>query len=199
MRSFHSNGNAFIGAINAFDLRFDCIVLTETWNTDDNCVLCNIPGYTSFHTYRPKNHLYSSSGGVSILCNDVTINHKTFNSDLSICDANIETCVLDLFFGKRTITIVAVYRPPQGCKQQFLTELERILDLVNINSNQIILLGDINLNLLLSDEPRICDYMSMLYSKSMFSLIDKPTRYPPDLSSTVRPSLLDHISPLGHL
>ena len=193
VRSFHSNGNAFIGAINAFDLRFDCIVLTETWNTDDNCVLCNIPGYTSFHTYRPKNHLYSSSGGVSILCNDVTINHKTFNSDLSICDANIETCVLDLFFGKRTITIVAVYRPPQGCKQQFLTELERILDLVNINSNQIILLGDINLNLLLSDEPRICDYMSMLYSKSMFSLIDKPTRYPPDLSSTVRPSLLDHI------
>ena len=115
VRSFHSNGNAFIGAVNAFDLRFDCIVLTETWNTDENYVLCNIPGYTSFHTYRPKNHLYSSSGGVSILCNDVTINHKTFNSDLSICDANIETCVLDLFFGKRTVTIIAVYRPPQGC------------------------------------------------------------------------------------
>ena len=33
----------------------------------------------------------------------------------------------------------------------------------------------------------------MLYSKSLFSLIDKPTRYPPDVNSTVRPSLLDHI------
>ena len=115
------------------------------------------------------------------------------NKYLSICDANIESCVVDLCFGNRIVTIIAIYRPPQGCKQQFIIELERILNNYRNSSNQILLLGDINLNLLLVDEPSIHDYVSMLYSKSMLSLIDQPTRYPPGMNSTANPSLLDHI------
>ena len=193
IRSFHSHGNAFISAVDSFDLSFDCIVLSETWNTYDNYVRCNIPGYSGFHTYRPPNHIYSTSGGISVFCNNASIKRKALNNDLSICDANIETCVVDLFFEKRTTTILAIYRPTQGCKQQFLLELERILSVICKDSNHIILLGDINLNLFSANETRVSDYMSLLYSRSMFSLINKPTRYPPDMNSIVMPSLLDHI------
>ena len=91
VRSFHTNGNALIAAIDSIDTQFDCIVLSETWNTEDNYVLCNLPGYSSFHTFRPLNHIYSISGGVSVFCNDITVKNKTLNKNLSICDANIES------------------------------------------------------------------------------------------------------------
>ena len=45
IRSFHSHGNVFISAVDSFDLSFDCIVLSETWNTYDNYVRCNIPAH----------------------------------------------------------------------------------------------------------------------------------------------------------
>ena len=55
IRSFHANGSSFMGALDLKDLNFDCIILSETWNTETNFTLCNIPaGYDSFHTYRPS-------------------------------------------------------------------------------------------------------------------------------------------------
>ena len=193
IRSFHANGSSFMSALDLEDLNFDCIILSETWNTETNFTLCNIPGYDSFHTYRPLGHVYSTGGGISLFCNTITIKQKILNNDLSICNAHIETCVVDLLFGNKKITIVAIYRPPHGCKQQFTSDLERILNVVCGSGNEVVVLGDINLNMYLLNEPDVHNYASMLYSKSMVQLINKFTRYPNGPNSAINPSILDHI------
>ena len=100
---------------------------------------------------------------------------------------------MDLLFRTRKISIVAIYRPPQGCKRQFISELERILDTVCDSSNEVIVLGDINLNLLYTNDPIVQDYTSMLFAKNLISLINKPTRFPNAANSSVNPSILDHL------
>ena len=79
--------------LNTLNFEYDCIVLSETWNTERNNILCNIPGYESFHTFRPK--VETCSGGISVFCNNLTIEQLTKNDTLSVCTANIETCVVD--------------------------------------------------------------------------------------------------------
>ena len=187
--SFHSHGSSFMGALDLNDLDFDCIVLSETWNTEYNYSLCNIPGYDSFHTYRPLDHVYLSSGGISIFCNSSTINQKKFIDDLSFCNAHIETCVVDLLFGNHNVIILGIYRPPRGCKEQFLIDLDRILNVICGSSNKVIVLGDMNLNLYHPDEPILQRYASLLYSKSMVSLINKFTRFPNISNSAMNPSI----------
>ena len=44
IRSFYANSSSFMGALDLKNLDFDCIILSETWNTETNFSLCNIPG-----------------------------------------------------------------------------------------------------------------------------------------------------------
>lgn len=191
VRSFHANGDKLISMLNNLKFDFDCIVLSETWNTANNIDLCNIHGYESFHTFRPEGHIYSMSGGISVFCKNSSIRQPAKNETLSICNANIETSVVDVLYGRVKLTIVAVYRPPQGCKLEFIRELDHILSMVNTYSNKMIFLGDQNLNLLDIEDSRVHDYASMLYTKSLVPLINRPTRLSND--NNISDTILDHI------
>ena len=151
-------------------------MLSETWNTEANNNLCMIPDYNSFHTYRPEGHVYTMSGGISVFCSKSSAAHK--NSVLSLCNRNIETCVVDILFNNINITIVAVYRPPQGCKREFTAELDNILNTIGKNSKNVFVVGDMNINLYDTNDLSTLDYVSKLYTKSMLSLINKATRFP---------------------
>ena len=101
VRSFHSkNSENFLTMLNTLKFEYDCIILSETWNTERNNNLCEIPGYESFHTFRPKGHVYSCSGGISVFCNNLTVEQLTKNDSLSVCTPNIETCVVDATYRK---------------------------------------------------------------------------------------------------
>ena len=197
IRSFNRNGNSFQAMLESLNKKFDCIVLSETWNNENNIDLCNIETYQSFHLYRPNDHVYSISGGVSIFCSS-TLN-ATKNIPLSICNPNIETCVVDINRGNICLTVIGVYRPPQGCKKEFIGELSRIITTLDSNSkNRIVnILGDLNLNINDPNDDNVLDLSSMLYSKGFLSLINKPTRFPVG-NSTGSPSTLDHIWTNGH-
>ena len=190
IRSFHKNGNCLQSLLGSINLNFNCIILSETWNTELNYNLCTIPEYESFHTYRPKDHIYSRSGGISLFCSKGSLPQK--NSTLSICNSNIETCVVDLIFNKIKITVIAVYRPPQGCKREFIQELDHILNSVNSSNSRIAIAGDMNINLYDIDDVFTLEYTSKLFTRSMISLINKPTRFP-NTENISNPSILDHI------
>ena len=111
---------------------------------------------------------------------------------LSICNNNIESCVVDLKFNKVSITIVAVYRPPQGSKQDFTLELDHILSNIKNRNSRVTILGDMNINLYDVNDTSTVDYTSTLYSRSMMPLISKPTRFP-NAGHASNPSILDHI------
>ena len=150
--------------------------------------LCELQGYESFHVYRPDGHVYSISGGISVFCGDNL--SATINKNLSICTADSEICVVDLVYQKLNFTIIAVYRPNQGCKQNFLLELNNVLSNINIESRVVNVVGDFNLNLNDIENANIIEFVSLLQSKCLISLIDKPTRFPTGSLSS-NPSTLD--------
>ena len=176
--------------MDSLNLNFKCIVLSETWINETNVQLCKLKGYKEFHIYRPKGHVYSTSGGISIFC-DVNIS-AVENTSLSFCNADIEVCVVDLVYNKCNFTIIAVYRPPQGSKENFVQQLDSILGRINVESSVVSILGDFNLNLVEFSDPIVSDFTSTLHSKGFNSLINKPTRFPGG-NLTSNPSVLDMI------
>ena len=176
IRSFNKNGVTFQCMLESLHVKFKFLILTETWNNENNVDLCKIPGYTSFHTYRPKGHIYSTSGGISVLCEDSLSTNK--NELLSICDQDIETCVVESSYCGEKYIIVAIYRPPQGSKLEFISKLESLLANLNTASNTVSIVGDFNLNLSDINDAHVTEFTSKLYSKFFLSLINKPTRFP---------------------
>ena len=190
VRSFHKNGSNFQAMMDSLNVNFKCIVLSETWNNETNLQLCKLRGYKEFHIYRPKGHVYSTSGGISIFC-ELNI-PAVLNTTLSFCNADIEVCVVDLVYNKENFIVVAVYRPSQGSKENFVQQLDDILGQVNVESCTVSILGDFNLNLDEFDDPNVADFTSKLQSKCFISLINKPTRFP-NGNLTSNPSTLDMI------
>ena len=190
IRSFHKNGPSFKSLVETLDHKFTCIVLSETWNNESNLDLCKLQGYESFHVFRPDGHVYSISGGISIFCEENL--SAMVNKNLSICTADSEICVVDLVFQKLNFTIIAVYRPNQGCKQNFILELNNVLNSINIESRVVSVVGDFNLNLNDLENADVIEFTSLLHSKCFISMIDKPTRFPSGSLSS-NPSILDMI------
>ena len=187
IRSFHKNGKNFVAMTDSINFRFKCIVLTETYNNPNNSQLCKLLGYKEFHVYRP---LGEQSGGVSVFC-DLSL-QATINDSLSMCNEDIEVCVVDIYHKTEKFTIIALYRPPNGSKENFISSLEDILCQIDLVNHTVSILGDFNLNIAQFDRPIIADFTSKLLSKGFISLINKPTRFP-DGSLTSNPSILDLI------
>ena len=192
VRSFHNidNGNSLRAMLHAINIDFSCIVLSETWNNSQNVQLCQLPNYDSFHTYQPDGHVYSISGGISIFCRNFLAANQIEN--LSFCNADIEICVVEFKLNHMNFIVIAVYRPPQGSKSNFIQHLDETLSAINVNSSTVLISGDFNINLDLSDNAITVDLTSKLFSKSFLSLIDKPTRFPTGSLDSL-PSTIDMI------
>ena len=51
VQSFHAKAR-LQSFFNVLNHKFDCIVLTETWNSADNVNLCHLENYSAVHTFR---------------------------------------------------------------------------------------------------------------------------------------------------
>ena len=190
IRSFNKNLSSLETLLASLDHHFKCLIITETWNNENNLQLCKLNASHDFHTIRPKNHIYTTSGGVSIFC-DLNLSPNK-NQNLSVCSENLETCVVDMKIKNFKINIVGVYRPPRGCKQNFISELETIVTSLIPGSNAVVVAGDFNMNLTQTDDLDVLELSSKLYSKCFIPLITQPTRFPPG-NLTSPPSTLDLI------
>ena len=190
IRSFSKNNTIFQSLLDSLNINFKCIVLTETWNHEDNLSLCRLPGYNGFHTMRPKNHIYTISGGVSIFCDQTLKAQK--NNTLSYCRGSIESCVVKFSLESITISIVGIYRPPQGCKLDFVQGMMELLDGLAVGSDVVVVTGDFNLDLINMNDSNVLDLTSKFYSKGLMPLITSPTRFPQGNQNS-QPTALDHI------
>lgn len=185
IRSFNANGDAFLSLFGSLATPPDCIVLTETWLTDDNKNICNIDGYISYHTVRQKGR----SGGVSVFCDSL------FTSDviteLCISNETIESCVVRLQCGIEKWILFAIYRPHSDSVDNFNRQLQVMMNHELLRNQKVILMGDLNINLLVQGCVHIDSFVSNLQSLHYLPAITKPTRFPSDINQ--QPSLLDHI------
>ena len=164
----------------------DILILTETWLNSNIKDSFNINGCTSYHSVRPN----KGGGGVSVF---VSINiHSVCIDELCYSNATIESLVIQVRCGDEMFFILAIYRPHSDTIVNFTSELVQLLNNKILLNKHVIILGDLNVNLLLSSSICINDFKNELYSYNFFPMITKPTRFAPN-SSEIPNSLLDHI------
>ena len=183
IRSINKNGDKLIAMLNTLYKQPDAIVLTETWHNKDKDLHSFLEGWKAFHTVR---HNDGRGGGVSVYVDESR--SATELSHLCVSTPTIETCVVALNDGVDLI-LFAVYRPHSDTIENFNDRLQEMLQDPAISRRNIILVGDFNINLLLTNNDCVVNFMNSLQSAQFLPTITKPTRFAPG----VAPSCLDHI------
>lgn len=152
---------------------FDVIMLSETWSTDETNVF-RLPAYQTFYI----NRTCSRGGGVCILVKE------GFN-----CELIEEFCVVkndyEFLCVKVNGMILAVcYRPPSGVIPPFLDFLELFLDFVGRNRFDVILGGDLNINMIGHNSTQT-KLDLLLTSSGLSNVINLPTRITQTSSSLI--------------
>ena len=181
VRSFNANFDYFNSIFHGNNSP-DCLILTETWFPPSQS--CELEDFQSFHIQRPPN---GKGGGVSIYVNE-NISASRVES-MSFCSIHIEILTVKLKISTSILYIIGIYRPHSNVNE-FLLELERILDNDFLTSNKCVIMGDLNIDLL-SSNPRTLDLFELMQSHHFLPAICKPTRFPTIESHS--PSLLDQI------
>lgn len=84
----------------------------------------------------------------------------------------------------RNYIIAIVYRPPSGSPSVFLEFLEGILQYSSDSKLPVILVGDFNINLMLSDSWQL-EFLDLVQSNGFENIIDLPTRVTSDTETLI--------------
>lgn len=163
IRSMRKNFNSFLIELNSIKEKVMFIVLSEIWIGSDEINLYNIPGYTLFANC---NNNYRAGG---VLCYvDSSVNAQQLHIEMNTADVLLINVQLNKLYFK----LFCLYRLQQKTELNFLQELELKFD--NIH-NDVIYIGDININLL-SNNAIPQNYVSLLNNNGFLSFVNLPTR-----------------------
>lgn len=139
VRSLMSNFGDFKNFVSSYHV----IAITETWLTADvEDVALSIPGFKLFRLDRTR----TRGGGVAVYVNtDILCSQYDLNLKF---DENIEQLWIHFKIKNCKIAIGNIYRPPSGDFQNFLNSIDDSLSLIIPTVDEIICLGDMNVNLL---------------------------------------------------
>ena len=150
----------------------DFLLLCETFMTDYNCMLFNLPGYSKVEHHR-KN---SRGGGVAIYvknCHDYKI-----RNDLSYYEEGIfESIFIETTLNKKQVLVGEIYRVPNSDIKNFNARYNSIIEKIKSEKKQLVIGSDQNLNLLHTDSQVLTqEFLDINYSNGILPVIDKPTR-----------------------
>ena len=121
---------------------FSVIGLAET-NTDPlNQDLYQIPNYTGF--YQKTKQGKKKGTGVALYVHNSL--NATINHNLSHVSDNLETLFITISNTSKSITMGVAYRPPSGNMNEFLNELQIVIDNIP-NESYSYIMGDFNIDL----------------------------------------------------
>jgi len=178
VRSFNKNADELTIFLSQLPTKPTVIVLSETWFSSNNSA--DLVGYRAVHVFRDERR----GGGVSVFTR-ISISSIPMY-DLCYVGDNLEVCSISLNLSNSRITVIGIYRPPNGSIAQFVEELGNILS-DRSPRERVFLLGDLNVDLL---NPSVCEgeLVDLCSSNSFLPLITSPTRV-----SQFSVSCIDHI------
>ena len=189
IRSLNTNLVQIEALISALNHSPDIIAFSETWLNEENKSNYKIDGYNSTHVVRTDRE----HGGVAIYVKNI------FEFELiekfSFITTNIEICTISLTVNKNKYIVAAIYRPHDKTQniKEFRNELAPILKSPLFKKSNVVILGDININLLQHGEhQQTNEYLNLMQTFNYVPLITRPTRFP-EGEQHGDPSLLDHI------
>ncbi|CAN7938489.1 unnamed protein product [Ixodes hexagonus] len=161
----------------------DAFILTEINATEDMITLFSIPGYNRFAFTRPSGR----GGGICVFLKS---SWCTAQTEIAIVHA--EYVYLQISGQDLALNLIAFYRPPSSNANLFLEELSRVLSEFS-PTGHLCLVGDFNLNIMDSSRHVVCDYLNILATHGIESVIQAPTREE-FLGGKFVSSCIDHIN-----
>jgi len=151
----------------------DCLILAESWiNALDDFKLYELRNYNSFQVSRDS----SQGGGIIIYVRKFFVT----NVITRICNQHLEAIFVEILSSNLRQKVLAVYRPPSGNLSSFYEFMDDYLS----GHNDLIVVGDMNINLLNDDMCK--DYRDVMLMNDYIVANNSVTR----LASG---TLLDHI------
>jgi len=192
IRSVTKNLSDFSNYLDSLSHKFPVIGITETWLSDLNLDNCHLEGYSSENAFRSNRN----GGGVSLLI-DNHLNYKR-RTDLQVFCPEIESLFIEIpkesLNSHKNTVIGIIYRPPGTDIESFLTIIDDMLNKIRIDTKNIFIMGDFNINLLNSESHLpTSQFIDIMYSKSMFPLISRPTRITDESATLIDNIFTNHI------
>lgn len=144
------------------------IGVSETWLSED--IPSNFISIPNFNIVRLDRN--GRGGGVACYLRS-NLKYSIYYS--STDENNLEQLWLLINFNKQKLALGIVYRPPSSSVVLSLSELGEILERVYLESDIIILMGDININLL-NETPQSKMFLDLLNNFELQQIVKDPTR-----------------------
>jgi exonuclease III len=186
IRSISKNFNQLTAYLCTLKIKYDIIILTETWLSNDTSSLYCIPDYDRFCVNRSR----SRGGGIMIYFLE-SLNVNLCEELTDISDSH-ESIFVKLHLPRQpSLLIGGIYRPPNKSIALFNNNLNNLLSRNLFNGNCVII-GDMNIDYLKIDSSQQSrDFNNLMIEHGFRMLVNEPTRCD---SQTGRPnSLLDHV------
>lgn len=180
VRSYNKHIDELLVILNNFSVKFNIIILTETW-TDISNLTINIDGFDTIVNTHKRNQ---NDGVVVYVSRSLGVTHEevSFHGATSI--------KLDITSGREKHSVLALYRSPSNERDfdLFLNDLERYsCDMSGGITRWIV--GDINCCILPESDNALSQrYLDILYTAGFVSCVNTPTRVTPFTKSCI-----DHI------
>lgn len=153
----------------ATEQQFDVIAVSETWLTpNDPSEMYSIPEYNLLRCDRP-----TRGGGVCWYVKK-NIMHNSINTGY-ISDGQFEQLWITITLNNRKLALGVGYRPPQ-CNLQCLNNLEEVLSDTCGLVDEIIFVGDLNIDFYKEDTPQYKYIKNILDCFDLKQHINEPTR-----------------------
>lgn len=173
VRSLTANLSQVEGVLKNHNLTI--LAITETWLTGrvpDDAV--NIDGFSLVRFDR-----CGRGGGAGIY-----VHNKYSYSRINV-DTSVEQCWINLKIGNKFYAIGSVYRPPGSGYAQFLSVLEDTLSLVLPLCDEVVLLGDFNIDMYKRHEPATSSLNSVFQTYGLTQMITDATRISQNSSTLI--------------
>lgn len=155
------------------NFNFSVVILQEVWNIKN----INTLGIDGYHPIVEKGRERRQGGGLGMFIRE-GFKYETLHEFSQIGDV-FESLVIKIFTNQSKFKIIVnLYRIPNTRIESFIEGINNLLlALKPLNSEEIILAGDFNINLIkFNDHDLTNDFLNTLISHSFLPLITMPTR-----------------------
>nr|CAI5819618.1 unnamed protein product [Callosobruchus analis] len=179
----HINARSLLAGFNEFGLlvsenNFDVIAVSETWLTPE--IVSDQVGMDGYRCFRCDTD--GKGGGVAFF-----VKNKYSTALLSSKQSpHLEYLWLRIKMCNETAAIGVFYRPPQSSVAEAITEFDDMLSMISQEYDNIVLAGDININLLNSN----INIENCFKAYGLAQIVTEPTRVTETTATLIDPIFL---------
>lgn len=192
-RSLCKNQDSITAFIDALGHSFSFLCISETWlGSSDG----NLYGFRSFQSEYCHRSSDRHGGSAIFISSEIKYERRL---DLRLNVSNCESVWIETntspSSNRKSLIIGCIYRSPSSSIPDFLHNLSTVLHKISAENKQILIVGDININLMDAGNSSVTLYSDCFVGFGLESLITSPTRFSASGTNTLLDHALSNITP----